>query len=140
MVVMKLHTPLIAAVSLFVVGAQAGDKAPAILKNLGAKQGVQTLDKSKMSNVRGEAIINVNLGTSNLTVRALEPGTVLRLTSVGTTNGSPGGTQSQNLLNLGLIYSSTSGPAQPPTTHTVNYGVLDGGKLINYSSTAVANP
>jgi hypothetical protein len=135
---MKNQLIFMAAITLCTSGIQAGDTSPAILKKLGAKQGVEVLHKGKMSEVRGEAIIPLNLGSSTLTIRLLEPNTVLRLTSVGTTTANPGGTGGSNLL--GLIFLNNAQPASPATTHTVEYGVLDRGVLIHQTSTSTVNP
>lgn len=122
-----------AAITLITSGIQAGDKSPAILKKLGAKQGVEVLNKGKMSEVRGEAIIPINLGTSTLTVHLLEPNTVLRLTSVGSTSGSPNGSPGFSLLGIQLTQPQ---PPSSPTQHTSTFGVLDGGQVIYQTSTS----
>lgn len=130
---MKNQLIFMAAIALTTSGIQAGENSPAILKKLGAKQGVEVLQKAKMSETRGEAIIPLNLGTSTLTVRLLEPNTVLRLTSVGSTAGSPNGSPGFSLLGIQL--TQPQGPSTP-TQHTSNFGILDGGQVVHQTSTS----
>lgn len=122
-----------AAIALVTSGIQAGENSPAILKKLGAKQGVEVLQKGKMSEVRGEAIIPLNLGTSTLTVHLLEPNTVLRLTSVGSTADNPNGSAGFSLLGIQLIQPQ---PPSSATQYTSTLGVLDAGKLIYQTTTS----
>lgn len=128
------YLTMMAAVTLALGGIAAkADDTPAILKNVAEKHQVTKLNKSEMSEVRGDLIIPLNLPGSVLTITLLEPNTLLQIKSVGQSPASPGGTKGLNLLgliNLGQILSP-----KPAVTDTYILGVLDNGKLINYQTT-----
>ena len=125
------------AIALGGVAAQADD-TPAILKNVAAKHQVTKLDKKQMNDVRGDLVLPINLPGSTLTITLLEPNTLLRLNSVGTSPASDGGFKGLNLLNL--LFIGQNLPPKPAVTDTYTLGVLDNGQLINYSASRVVTP
>jgi len=127
---------LLAAISVASSGFQAkAEDMPAILKNVASKHQVVQLDKKEMNEVRGDLVLPLNLLGSILTITLLEPGTVLRVNSTGTSFAKPANSGGLNLL--GLIRIGGSNSAQPNITSSFTLGVLDNGRLLNYQANRI---